>query len=145
MADAANLSVIIVDDEFLIARMMQYACEDIGMNVLCLCHGAQEAIDALTEHKPDVVLLDVRLDDTLDGVDVAQRIVAAQLGTKIIFATGSTEPQTTARMRAVGPHAILNKPIYGEMVCEAVLHGKSSYLAMHENTARPGNESDMTI
>ena len=121
---SGSIKVVVVDDEFLIAAMNAFACEDLGFTVAAVCHNAQDAIDAILKHKPTHVLLDVRLNDTRDGVDVATAIKAHGAAPEIIYITGSTEPSTTERMLETGPKAILNKPIDASDIEKAVLQNR---------------------
>ena len=103
-------TAIIVEDDFLIAASYGLVCEDLGIEVVDTCDTAAQAIEMIMERRPDFVLLDVRLRGEKDGVYVAEQIRERGLATKLIFVTGSQEPETLARIRKLNPDGVLSKP-----------------------------------
>jgi two-component system, response regulator PdtaR len=106
----ADKRVLVVEDEFLIANLITEMVTDIGMSVCGVAASADVAIRMATQHKPDVVLMDVRLRGKLDGVD-ASIAIYHELGCPVVFITGSNEPANIARINTDHPAAILIKPI----------------------------------
>ncbi len=104
-------SVVVIEDEFLIAEDFMAMCEDIGLKVLGHAATADEAEALILGTKPDYVLMDVRIQGTRDGVDVAAEVRKTLEQTRIIYITGSNEPKTIKRMKSDRPHAILAKPV----------------------------------
>ena len=114
-----NRTVLVVDDEFLIAQGLQMQVEDMGLPVCGTAATAEAAIALAEVHRPAVILMDVRLDGQLDGVDAALAIHGS-IGAKVIFITGSREPSTQARIAMDHPSAILFKPISSLQLRRAV-------------------------
>jgi len=102
--------VLIVDDEFIIALGLSMLVELMGMEVCATAATADEAVALAQRHRPAVVLMDVRLQGSKDGVDVALAIHET-VGSKIIFLTGSREPETKARIAIGHPSDVLFKPV----------------------------------
>jgi AmiR/NasT family two-component response regulator len=115
----ADKSVLVVEDEFLIASLISDMVTDIGMSVCGIAGSADMAIRMAAQHKPDVVLMDVRLRGKLDGVDAAIAI-HHQLGSPVVFITGSGEPANIARINTDHPAAILIKPITFEQLTDTL-------------------------
>jgi len=111
--------VLIVDDEFIIANSLSLQVEEMGYQVCGMASTAQEAIELAHAWRPDVVLMDVRLKGDRDGVDAAIAI-HDEVGSKVIFITGSREPATMARIQEDHPAGVLFKPIYGQQLRTAV-------------------------
>ncbi len=109
MNDLQN-HVLVVDDEFLIAETLCMHVEDFGLKVCGTASTADNAIALAQQHRPAVVLMDMRLSGTKDGVDAAVAINAT-VGSKVIFITGSIDPATMARIRTDHPFAVLFKPV----------------------------------
>jgi DNA-binding NarL/FixJ family response regulator len=101
--------ILIVDDEFLIVEALCAQIEDCGMKVCGTADTAEKAIALAQEHRPMVVLMDMRLRGQGDGVDAAL-VIHATVGSKIIFMTGSIEPETMTRIQLDHPVAVLFKP-----------------------------------
>jgi response regulator of citrate/malate metabolism len=118
MSDQVNC-VLIVEDEFLIADMFEAQIEDMGITVCGIAGTADQAIALAREHRPVLVLMDVRLKGDKDGVDAAIAIHST-VGSKIIFITGSREPANVQRMELDHSIAVLFKPIYGRVLQRAV-------------------------
>jgi CheY-like chemotaxis protein len=100
----------VVDDEYFIAQALCLQVEDMGLEVCGTATSADAAIDLATKHRPSIVLMDMRLQGAKDGVDAAMTI-RDLIGAQVIFITGSSEPDTVARIRLAEPCAILFKPI----------------------------------
>jgi CheY-like chemotaxis protein len=118
-----NDCVLVVEDEFFIADQYVYEIEKMGLAVCGVASTAQQAIAIACEHRPRLVLMDVRLKGAEDGVDAAQGIHRA-VGSKVIFITGSQEPATLRRIELAHGAAMLSKPVYGNklrMTVESVL------------------------
>ncbi len=65
---------LIVEDEFLIAEGLRVQLEMIGLEVCGVAMTADEAVALNEQHRPDLVLMDVRLSGERDGVDAAMEI-----------------------------------------------------------------------
>jgi CheY-like chemotaxis protein len=102
--------VLVVDDEVLIADLWCMTLEDMGLAVCGIAATAETAIAMARQHRPKVVLMDMRLRGALDGVDAALAIHDT-VGSKVIFITGSREPSTAARIQLDHPTAVLFKPV----------------------------------
>lgn len=113
-------TALIVDDEFLIAEGLRMQLEDMGLSVCGVAATAGAAVAMAVLYRPEVILMDVRLaGDGGDGVDAALAI-HEQVGSKVIFVTGSREPSTMARIEQDHPAGVLFKPIFGRQLQNAV-------------------------
>ena len=107
---ALNRSVLVVDDHAIIAELWCLHMEMMGLEVCGTAATADEALSLAEQHRPAIVLMDVRLRGEKDGVDAALAIHAS-VGSKVIFFTGSQEPETLARIALDHPAAVLIKPV----------------------------------
>jgi CheY-like chemotaxis protein len=111
--------VLVVDDESLIVRLWCIQLETIGFEVCGTAATAEAAIALAQEHRPSIVLMDMRLRGEKDGVDAALAIHES-VGSKVIFITGSNEPQAMARIELGHPAAVLLKPISNRQLQSAI-------------------------
>jgi DNA-binding NarL/FixJ family response regulator len=111
--------ILIVDDEYLIVQGLYGQLEDMGMVVCGSAATAHEAVALAQEHRPVIVLMDMRLKGDRDGVDAALEIHHT-VGSKVIFVTGSREPATMARIQLDHPSAVLFKPISDRQLRDAI-------------------------
>jgi DNA-binding NarL/FixJ family response regulator len=112
-------TVLIVDDEYLIAEGLSLQIEDMGMTVCATAATAEDAITLTREHRPALVLMDMRLRGQKDGVDAALAI-HEDVGSKVIFITGSREPATIERIALDHPAGVLFKPVSDRQLRAAV-------------------------
>lgn len=116
---ALQRQVLVVDDEFIIVMGLIDQVEEMGLTVCGSAATADEAVALARQHRPMVVLMDLRLDGTKDGVDAAM-VIHEEIGSKVIFITGSQEPDSVARMRTDHPCAILFKPVSSHKLHNAI-------------------------
>ena len=94
-----NLRTVIVDDEDLARQLLrEYASETGGVEVVAECANGFDAVKAIAESKPDLVLLDVQM-PKLDGFEVLELIDAPPA---VIFVTAYDQ----YAMRAFDAHAV---------------------------------------
>ena len=107
---ALNEHILVVDDDHLIVMGFCAEIEDMGLVICGTAATADDAIALVQEHRPKVVLMDMRLHGKKDGVDAAL-VIHEQVGSRVIFITGSREPSTIARINLDHPWAVLFKPV----------------------------------
>lgn len=112
-------TVLIVDDEILIALALQIQVEELGLSVCDIAGTVSEAISMAQHHRPAVVLMDMRLRGSGDGVD-ASLAIHETVGSRIIFLTGSREAATIERINLDHPSAVLFKPASREQLASAI-------------------------
>lgn len=87
MVTSVNASILVVEDEALIAMDLQALLEEAGYRVLGPANSSVAALELLQGDNPDVALLDVNLGRS-DVFSVANELAAR--GAKLIFLTGHT-------------------------------------------------------
>jgi DNA-binding response OmpR family regulator len=116
--------VLIVDDEPLIADNLAAMLTAAGHAVCGKTGSAAEAVRLAGELRPDVVLMDVKLPGSKDGIDAASAIVRA-VGCGIVFVTAHADVATRVLIRSFIPAAeVLSKPVARsevEAACARVL------------------------
>src|SRR5436305_8103139 len=69
-----DTKIIIVEDEILIAEDLRLILQRMGHQVVGIASSGAEAIEKANKLHPDLVLMDVRLQGPMDGVEAARRI-----------------------------------------------------------------------
>ena len=108
-ADVPALRIVIVEDDALIAMDVESFVEDAGHVVVATATTASGAITAVDTHRPDVVLMDLRLADGSSGGDAAREILA-RFGIRSIFLSGNLDPDTRKALGDLEPIALISKP-----------------------------------
>jgi DNA-binding NarL/FixJ family response regulator len=124
-AVVAENSVLVVEDEFLVADYICSVLEDAGYPVVGTAANAAEALALIAASRPALALLDIRLAGGDDGVILAGALRSALPNLAVVFVTGSGDPETRQRAAAVTPSAFLQKPVSPE----TLLHTVRSVLA----------------
>jgi DNA-binding NarL/FixJ family response regulator len=87
------VKVLIVDDSKIVCERLQQMLIDIAdVEIVGQAHNAPDAIASISEAKPDVVILDIRLPG-LSGIDVLKDIRAKKLSCRVIMLTNYPYPQ----------------------------------------------------
>ena len=118
VGEGQSLRVLIVEDEFFISLDTKALLEALGHTVVGIAVSADQAVDAAERDRPDVVLMDIRLVGSRDGIEAAKEI-QVRCGIGSIFVTANTDPHTRHRAQGVQPLAILEKPLTQQRLREA--------------------------
>jgi CheY-like chemotaxis protein len=111
--------ILIVEDERLIAVDLQRRLTRLGYAVVALAASGAEAIQKALALYPDVVLMDIRLQGDMDGVEAAQQIhVSAAI--PVVFMTAYVDEDTQQRVRATSSWGCLYKPFTSHQVQSAL-------------------------
>lgn len=100
-----------MEDNHDIRTIVKSALEMVGALEVCACESGAEALEALADFGPQLVLLDVMMPD-LDGPGVLSRLRERPdtAGIPVIFLTAKTARTEVERLRALGALGVLTKP-----------------------------------
>jgi CheY-like chemotaxis protein len=117
----ATARILIVEDERLVAMDLQRRLTRLGHTVVSLAASGMEAIQKALALHPDVVLMDIRLQGDMDGVEAAQQIHASA-AIPVIFMTAYVDADTQRRVGATSPWGCLYKPFSPPQVQSLLEH-----------------------
>jgi PAS domain S-box-containing protein len=106
--DNKPCKVLVVEDEGLIAHDIATRLASMGHEVVGTAGTADEAMEMAVE--ADIVLMDIRIDGAVDGVEAAARI-RERYCLPVIFLTAHSDRQTLDRAKITGAFGYLVKPI----------------------------------
>jgi two-component system, NarL family, response regulator DevR len=107
----ARIRILIVDDHQVVRHGLRQLLErETDMEVVGEAGSGTDAVRVATEQRPDVVLLDVKLDD-LDGPEVCRRIAVAAPGTAVVMLTSYLQDAVILRSLAAGAKGYLIKDV----------------------------------
>jgi DNA-binding LytR/AlgR family response regulator len=104
------ISLLIVEDDMLIAAKVSMQLTTLGYEVTGIVPRGEEAIRHVADNPPDIVLMDINLKGTLDGVETAKAILK-NADIPIIYVTANTDEATFNRAKETRPYAFISKPI----------------------------------
>lgn len=114
-----NIRVLIAEDEPVVASDLERQLEKAGLEVSGVFESGEEIIEFLKTNKVDVILMDVRLYGSLDGIDTAHQINKSH-DIPIIFLTANTDLTTFNRAKLTFPHSFLSKPFRIKDILHAI-------------------------
>jgi CheY-like chemotaxis protein len=105
----ARPSVLVVEDERVVAFDLAETLEDLGYDVIAVVSSADEALIAVGVRRPDLALLDICIRGTKDGIEVAE-VLRDEFQVPAIFLTAHADVQTVERASRTDPFGYLVKP-----------------------------------
>jgi response regulator NasT len=110
--------VVIAEDEAIIRLDLREILESAGFEVVGETARGDEAVSLVAEHRPDLVILDIKMPG-LDGIEAARAISAAQ-SVAIMVLTAFSQRDLIEEARDAGVHAYLVKPFRREQILPAI-------------------------
>ena len=101
--------VLICEDELLVADDLKQRLIDMGYDVVATVASGPEAVQLAGEQRPDLVLMDVRLQGDMDGIQAAERIRAGS-GIPVVYLTAYADDDTLKRAKITQPFGYILKP-----------------------------------
>jgi CheY-like chemotaxis protein len=129
------MRILIVEDERLVSLDLQRRLQRLGHVVVGVAASGEEAIAHAQRFQPDLVLMDVHLRGTMDGIEAAQHLWA-QSEIPVIFLSGYTTVETLERVWHTVPAGYLSKPFFEEqlrLALENVLETRRQRLSPPES------------
>jgi len=113
-------SILLVDDEALVAEMMQRQLENLGYQVESY-NKPEEALSTFhaASEKFDLIMTDMTM-PKMNGVAFAQQILQVREDIPIILCTGFSELVNEEKARAVGIKAFVMKPLVRKTIADTV-------------------------
>ncbi len=104
-----NIRILIIEDEALIAEDISDMVKSIGYEVANIMGNGDRALDYLSSHFPDLVLCDIMIKGTKDGIQIAEWL---RKNRKIpfVFLTSLSDKHTLERAKPTLPYGYIVKP-----------------------------------
>ncbi len=101
--------ILVVEDEAIVAKDLQYRLKKFGYTVPAIASSGEEAINIAIEISPDLVLMDIKLKGSMDGIEAAEEIYK-RLDIPVIYLTAYADENTLERAKITEPFGYLLKP-----------------------------------
>jgi CheY-like chemotaxis protein len=112
-------SILVVDDVKEQREVIALMLRQLGYSVITVSSG-EEAIEYITHHPLDLLLLDMIMDPGINGLETYKRILKMYPHQKAIVISGYSETQETKEVRQLGAGAYIKKPCGIETIGTAV-------------------------
>jgi CheY-like chemotaxis protein len=105
-----NATVLVVEDEVVISMDIMRMLESMHYHPLCAVNNGDDAISKAHEFLPDLVLMDIEIPGSVDGIGAAQ-IIREELDIPVIFVTAYGDDAVIEKAKRVNPYGYVLKPI----------------------------------
>lgn len=105
----AKTSVLVVEDESIVAKDIQNSLKKLGYSVPSVENTGEDAIDAAGQYKPDLILMDIMLKGEISGIDAAEQI-RKRYQIPVIFLTAYADESTLSKAKVTEPYGYIIKP-----------------------------------
>ena len=102
-------TILIVEDEAIVALDLKLQLQELGYEVVATVASADQAIAATARLLPQLILMDVRLQGAMDGIEAAE-VIRQRHQIPVIFLTSHSDNDTVRRAAHTAPYGYLTKP-----------------------------------
>jgi DNA-binding LytR/AlgR family response regulator len=125
------IKILVVEDEMIIAAKISMHLTNLGYEVTGMLPRGEEALVNVEENRPDIVIMDICLKGSIDGIDTAIRMQKNAV-IPVIFLTANADEATFNKAKAAKPYAFISKP-YKQIDLQRAIELTISHLAGEEN------------
>ncbi len=105
----SKIKVLIVEDDRLIAENSAIMLEKLGYAPCSICNNAEDAIQAIQTDQPDIVLIDILLKGSLDGISFAGQL-HRDFDIPFVYVTATYDDHILERAKVTSPYGYIIKP-----------------------------------
>jgi two-component system, NtrC family, response regulator HydG len=121
-------NILIVEDQFIEANSLRLILKKAGYHIFPIAHSVDDALQILAVQKPEIVMLDIRLQGALTGIDLAR--ILKNMNIPFVFLSANSDKQVLDAAIATKPYGFLVKPFREKDVL--VMLDVARYLHQHE-------------
>jgi CheY-like chemotaxis protein len=111
--------ILVIEDELIVARDLRTLLQRLGHVPIGEAANGPDAIRLAAERKPDLILMDIRLNGPMDGIQTACEILRGQ-NVPIIYVTANTDAFLEGRSAMAPPYLCVAKPFSETLVHAAI-------------------------
>lgn len=123
------MNIIVVDDDKIVAVSLKTILEASGsVTVTAIGNSGSEAVELYDRHKPDVMLMDIRMDG-MTGLEAGEIILKKDSSAKILYLTTFSDDEYIVRALSIGAKGYILKQDFQGIVpaLETVMSGQSVF------------------
>lgn len=114
-------NILIVDDENAQAHLLKVYVEEMGYRAVDVVPDGQQAILSVITRHPDLILMDVNIAGSLDGIETMERIRKFS-PVPVIYTTANMNPKIMQRAARTERSRFMHKPLEFELLRENINH-----------------------
>lgn len=105
------MKIIIVEDDKVLSLLLTKMIERLGHEVLEIITKGSDAIKIIKKKNADLILMDIMLEDDVDGISAMSSLRESGLTTPVIYITGNSDPVNFERAKKTDFLEYLIKPV----------------------------------
>lgn len=106
----SSKKVLVVEDEMIIALLIERMVGNLGHEVVAKVASGEEAISIALDKNPDLILMDIRLKGEMDGIEAMIKI-REKKNIPVIYISGNTDMVYQEKIKQTDYIDFLSKPI----------------------------------
>jgi len=115
-----DIRVVLADDHPVVLRGLQSVFEaEPDFRIVATCQDGQEAIRAVRAHRPDIVVVDLRM-PILDGLEVLRQLKAEQSSTKVVFLVAELGDEALLEATRLGVNGVVLKEMAPRLLVQCL-------------------------
>ena len=104
------MKLFIVEDDHIQSLILEMMVKKLGLQHIGTEASGKSAVEKILSKKPDIVLLDIMLKDSVNGIDVARKI-KQEYDPIVIYITGNSDDVHKSKALEHGYHDYIPKPV----------------------------------
>ena len=101
--------ILIVDDSPTTSKLIKLHLQNLGYEISSIANTAEDALHLIENNRPDLVLMDIRLGEGMNGIEAAD-IIMNKFDIPVIYVTSFSDDFTLERAKQSLPYGFINKP-----------------------------------
>jgi len=115
----SNIKILIVEDEAIVAMEIEHRLIMLGYEVCDTSATGEKAVSLAEEHRPNLILMDIKLKGHMNGI-VAAKIIKDKFGIPSVFVTANSDQSTIRQIEESLNYEYLFKPFEEEELVSAI-------------------------
>lgn len=107
----SSKNILIVEDEHVLQLMLVHMLRRMGFEKFEKATKGREAVEHSNSHDFDLILMDIMLQDDIDGIEAYRQIKDKKGAIPVVYITGNTDPKNKERAKELGYYEYTGKPI----------------------------------
>lgn len=132
--------VMIVEDEVITQRYLMNMLEANGVVSIECYDNANDALAAMKENKYEMILMDINIKGTIDGIQLAKNILM-QYHLSIVFISAYSDDKTLDEVLELAPYGFITKPFSSSEVLATVKIAYKRFLTFEAKKKKVENEN----
>jgi DNA-binding NarL/FixJ family response regulator len=120
------LKILVVEDDAIISMKIATDLKEAGHSVVGIEYNSERALDRISNQSPDLVLLDINIQGSRDGIEIGL-IIKEKYDIPFIFLTAFSDINTLNRAKKAEPCAYLVKPYKAADLFSSITIGLFNY------------------